>query len=385
MAAQPARAISFAIACAPLFLLLALAACSDGKPIPVGFSGQLTGKMADLGVYGRNGAMLAVEHINEAGGIDGRPLKLIVRDDGNTPEGALAADRALMDQGVVAIIGHMTSSQTLAALPQAAKEGIVLISPTTSTPQLTGIKDNFVRVLVDNQSHGRELAAYARNVLDIRRVVSIVETDNASYSLTFEKSFTSAFEELGGNLLQSVPYSAATSTDWASVMADLAGLDPDAILLTCPAQDFVTLAQNIRSAGITARLLSGAWAYTENLLHWGGSELMGSIFVIDFAADNPSPEYVAFADAYQRRFGNRPNFASAFAYESVLALAAGLRKTGGSAKGLLESLAPSETIPGVTGPFAINEYGDVNRDTFIVTVRDGQFSTIGLRQGHPRP
>ncbi|MFH1912848.1 MAG: ABC transporter substrate-binding protein [Pseudomonadota bacterium] len=368
-----------------ILLLLALAACGDGKPIPIGFSGQLTGKMADLGVYGRNGAILAVEHINEAGGIDGRPLKLIVRDDGNTPEGAIAADRALMDQDVVAIIGHMTSSQTLAALPQAAKEGIVMISPTTSTPQLTGIKDNFVRVLVDNETPGRELAAYARNVLDSRRVVSIVETDNASYSKTFEKSFTSAFEELDGILLKSIPYSAADTPDWAPAMAELARLAPDAILLTCPAQDFVTLAQNIRSAGISARLLSGAWAYTENLLHWGGSELKGSIFVIDFAADNPSPEYAAFADAYQRRFGNSPNFASAFAYESVIVLAAGLRKTGGSAKGLLEAMVPGEPIHGVTGIFAIDEYGDVSRDAFIVTVRDGRFSTIGLRQGHPQP
>jgi len=367
-----------------LILPLTLAACGEGRPIPVGFSGQLTGKMADLGVYGRNGAILAVEHINAAGGINGRPLKLIVRDDGNTPEGAVAADRELIDSGVVAIIGHMTSSQTLAALPQAAKEGVPLISPTTSTPQLTGIRDNFVRVLMDNRSHGRELAAYARNVLDLRRVASIVETDNASYSLTFEKHFSDAFEEHGGTLLRSIPYSSAAVTDWKPVMAELVGLDPDGVLLTCPAQDFVTLAQNIRSAGLTARLLSGAWAYTENLLHWGGSELKGSIFIIDFAADNPSPEYVAFSSAYKRRFGNTPNFASAFAYESVLVLAAGLRKTGGSARGLLEAMVPSEPIKGVVGTFAIDQYGDVSRDIFIVTVRDGQFSTIGLRQGQPQ-
>ncbi|WP_231117157.1 ABC transporter substrate-binding protein [Pseudodesulfovibrio alkaliphilus] len=367
-----------------LLILSSLAACGDGRPIPVGFSGQLTGKMSDIGVYGRNGAMLAVEHINAAGGINGRPLKLIVRDDGNTPEAAIAADRELMDLGVVAIIGHMTSSQTLAALPQAAQEGVLLISPTTSTPQLSGIKDNFVRVLMDNQYHGRELAAYARNVLDLRRVVSIVETDNASYSKTFEKYFSNAFEEYGGILLRSIPYSAAAAIDWKPVMAELSGLNPDGILLTCPAQDFVTLAQNIRSAGLTARLLSGAWAYTENLLHWGGNELKGSIFVIDFAADNPSPEYVAFSNAYKRRFGNTPNFASAFAYESVLALAAGLRKTGGSAQGLLEAMAPSEPIKGVVGTFSIDQFGDVNRDIFIVTVRDGQFSTIGLRQGQPQ-
>lgn len=363
-------------------LLIALPGCGD-DPIPVGFSGQLTGKISDLGVYGRNGALLAVEHINESGGINGRPLKLIAQDDGNTPEGAVAADTALARAGVVAIIGHMTSSQTLAALPYATEKGIAFVSPTTSTPQLTGIKDNFFRVMVDNQSHGRELATYARNALDAKRVASIVEIDNQSYSLTFEHAFADTFVKLGGEFLKSFPYSATRPANWDATVKELARLDPDAILLTCPAQDFVTLAQNIRSAGISARLLSGAWAFTDKLLLWGGEAIEGSFFVIDYAADNPSKEFVAFSDAYERRFGSSPNFASAFAYESVLALAAGLRKTGGSADGLLEAMAPSDTIEGVTGTFAIDQYGDVSRGVFIVTVRDGRFSTVALRREQP--
>jgi branched-chain amino acid transport system substrate-binding protein len=364
-------------------LLIALPGCGGDDPIPVGFSGQLTGKISDLGVYGRNGALLAVEHINESGGINGRPLKLIAQDDGNTPEGAVAADTALARAGVVAIIGHMTSSQTLAALPYATEKGIAFVSPTTSTPQLTGIKDNFFRVMVDNQSHGRELATYARNALDAKRVASIVETDNQSYSLTFEHAFADTFVKLGGEFLKSFPYSATRPANWDATVKELARLDPDAILLTCPAQDFVTLAQNIRSAGISARLLSGAWAFTDKLLLWGGDDIEGSIFVIDYAADNPSKEFVAFSDAYERRFGSSPNFASAFAYESVLALAAGLRKTGGSADGLPEAMAPSDTIQGVTGTFAIDQYGDVSRGVFIVTVRDGRFSTVALRREQP--
>lgn len=376
MARGPVRGALLAALC---LLLLAVSGCGDSSPILVGFSGQLTGKVSDMGVGGRNGALLAVEHINRAGGVHGRPLKLIAQDDGNTAEGALAADKALVDAGVVAIIGHMTSSQSMAALRHANESGIILISPTTSTPLLTGIRDNFTRVMVENTVQSQALATYARTILDIRTVASIMETDNLSYSMTFEENFVSVLEQLGGAFLSSFAYSASGATNWDAIMAELQRLHPDAILLTCPAQDFVTLAQKIRSSGITARLLSGAWAYTDKLLLWGGRDIEGSIFVIDFASDNPSPAFVGFIEAYEKRFGSSPNFASAFAYESVLALAAGLEKTGGSSQGLLAAMTPGDEIQGVTGAFRLNEYGDVDREVFIVTVRDGRFRTVGIR------
>ncbi|WP_157917352.1 type 1 periplasmic-binding domain-containing protein [Pseudodesulfovibrio profundus] len=78
-------------------------------------------------------------------------------------------------------------------------------------------------------------------------------------------------------------------------------------------------------------------------------------------------------------FGTTPNFASAFSYESVLALAEGLRKTNGNSKGLVESLAPSPVIKGVINSFRLNEYGDVERKIFITTIQNGQYRTIEMR------
>lgn len=128
-----------------LFLLsLALSACSsDSSPIIIGLSGQLTGELADLGVPSRNGAELAIEAVNAAGGINGRKLKLIAKDDGNTPERALQVDQELVAAGAVAVIGHMTSSQTMAVMPFFNENRVVLLSPTASTPILTRKQDYF--------------------------------------------------------------------------------------------------------------------------------------------------------------------------------------------------------------------------------------------------
>lgn len=114
------------------------AGCSKPEPILIGFSGQLSGAYADLGIKGRDGVSLAVEKINASGGIYGRPVKLLIRDDKGTPDGARTADRELIDAGVVAIIGHMTSSQAMAAMEVIETAGVVLISPTATTEELTG-------------------------------------------------------------------------------------------------------------------------------------------------------------------------------------------------------------------------------------------------------
>ena len=117
--------------------------CSGKKAIRIGFVAQLTGVQAELGVQERNGVQLAMEKINAKGGIGGRPVELVVRDDLGTPEGARAADRDLIEAGVVAIIGHATSGQTMVGLSVTNPARVVMLSPTATTPELSGLDDFF--------------------------------------------------------------------------------------------------------------------------------------------------------------------------------------------------------------------------------------------------
>ena len=119
--------------------MVVLTACLKKEPIQVGLAAEITGKHSEIGVFVRNGTELAFEEINAAGGVSGRKLALLVRDDLGTAEGARQADRELIRAGVVAIIGHATSQQTLHGREVTEGAQIVLISPTTSTPALDGI------------------------------------------------------------------------------------------------------------------------------------------------------------------------------------------------------------------------------------------------------
>lgn len=353
--------------------------CGESSPILVGFSGQLTGKMSDLGVYARNGALLAIETINASGGVNGHPLKLVAMDDTNTPEGAIAADKELVDKGVVAIIGHITSSICMAAMPFVNETETIMISPTVSTSQLTGIKDTFFRTIAENSRQASELAEYARSAMDVSTVVTIAETDNKSYSYSFTDTFSKTFSQIGGTVLKRLDYSSSSSPNWDAIIDNLDKLKPEAILLTCPAQDAAAIVQRVRTSGLNVRILSGAWAYTDNILKWGGTYADGMVFAIDYAADNPNPDFIKFRESYKNRFGSFPNFASTFAYDAILLLAHGLKQTGGVREGLEDAMAPSGLIRGPIGDFKINQFGDVERRMFIVTVKDETFRTIEMR------
>lgn len=123
-------------------LAVTIVACSR-NPIPVGFAGPLSGSSSDLGVQGRNGATLAIEEINEAGGIAGRPLELIARDDWNDPDLVPLLNTELVEEGVVATIGHMTSAPSVVAAALGERGRVLHISPTASAPDLSSRDDLF--------------------------------------------------------------------------------------------------------------------------------------------------------------------------------------------------------------------------------------------------
>lgn len=353
-----------------------LSGCASRQPIYVGFAGELTGKYSNLGVHGRNGAQLAVDTINETGGIGGRPIELLARDDLGTPEGAQAADRELIDADVVAIIGHMTSRQTLAALPITGEAGIVLLSPTASTPNLSGLDDHFFRVNPDNALEAHTLARQIYQRHNLTRLAVIYDNSNAAYTHTFWTAFAQAYHALGGQVVGEVVFSSAEETDFALLIAELQPTEPEALLIIASALDTAFIAQQTRISGWQTILFAVGWAQTEALLQNGGQAVEGIEIVMNYDSNSPKPTFLDFQTRYQQRFGRTPTFAAAQAYEAVLVLAAALEKTDGQAEGLRQSLLETRNLEGLTGNISLDEYGDAIRTQFLIAVRDGKFVTM---------
>ncbi|QAZ65793.1 ABC transporter substrate-binding protein [Solidesulfovibrio carbinolicus] len=363
------------VACLTLCCALLAWGCGRDEPILIGYSGPLTGGRADLGVQGRNGATLAVEDVNARGGVAGRPLALVACDDGATPESAVEADAQLIKAGVAAIVGHMTSAQTLAALPQAAAAGVVMLSPTTTAPELSGKTDLFFRVLPDNLATAQTLARYAAR--HGRGPACLLgDTDNLPYVQSFLDAFDQAYAEAGGQVACRRMYSSREGIDWAALLDAATQNGVGAVVAAASAKDVAALARAMDAAGARLPILCPAWPYTREILTMGGRSVDGIVFAASYTEDNPRPRFQDFMRRYQERFGWPANFAAVSAYEAVEVLAAALGRTGGRTAGLPEALLALGQQEGLMGPFAFDAYGDVHRQTFLVTIRDGRFSAL---------
>ena len=355
---------------------LALGGCHDRAPIRLGFAGELTGLQSDMGVHERNAVQLAVDDINARGGVAGRKIELVIRDDQGTPPGAQAADRALIDAGVVAIIGHATSGQTMAGLPVTAAAGVVLLSPSATTPDLSGLDDLFFRVIPTHLDQAQILARHVRKNRSIARVAIIFDTHNAAYSQSYQATFAESFQALGGQVTGVVSYSSATKPDFEPLVLQLQAGQPQGLLIVASALDTALIAQQTRLLDWEPTLFASAWAQTDVLIQNGGRAVEGLETVIVFDVQSQAPAYLDFQARYRARFGYAPTFAAGEAYEAVMVLAAALKETGGLAKGLPQALSEIRNFQGLIGELSLDEYGDASRTHFLIAVRDGQFVTL---------
>lgn len=200
---KTSRTIFIAVLVSFFILLLAIAffpRLREKPPLTIGFVGGLAGKYADLGTAGRDGALLAVEETNEKGGINNRKVRLIPKDDRQDEKTALLVDSELIDEGVVAIIGHMTSTMSMAAVPLMNEKKMVMISPTTTTNALNGKDDYFFRVEPTSKSQTESLARYAIDRALLKRISVIYDSANQTYSEDYYQVFSAFFTARGGKI-----------------------------------------------------------------------------------------------------------------------------------------------------------------------------------------
>jgi branched-chain amino acid transport system substrate-binding protein len=359
-----------------------LSSCSE-EPLFLGFSGTLSGRYSDLSVQGRNGAMLAVEDINLNGGINGRKLKLLAVDDKNTEAGAIKADQKLIDAGVDVIIGHMSSTLSVAAMNRF--KNTVYISPISSSDELQGIKDNFFRVIPSFSEASRFLASYAYDKIGCRRLAILMDKTNYDYTESYKNIFSKEFTEAGGNVVGKVEYYSNNSSpaEWKLLVGDVATFNPDSVIAIASSRDLASFAQFSRLEKKDWIILSSMWGFTKELIQIGGKSVEGIYFAVNVERDCPDFQYKCFKKKYEERFGAEPNFAARFGYEAVYVFVEAFKKNGESSRNL-ENVLPGMKFKVLSSEFKINEFGDVERTGHVVTIKSGQFKVIEDNSGEAR-
>lgn len=354
---------------------LSLSSCSEEPPLKIGFVGGLTGRVADLGVAGRDAVILAVEEQNRSGGIAGRKVELIVRDDRQDAESAKQAVGELISEQVVAIIGPMTSSMAVVIQPLINAAQTVTVSPTAKTDQLSGQDDFFLRVTTPLSGNAEQLAVYVAKGLNLKKFAVVYDISNRAFTETWFNYFKKSLQANGGQIVVAEEFSAQPNIHYLPVAERLLEARPDGVLLLSNAIDTALLAQQIRKQESKVALFSSEWAFTIDLLSFGGRSVNGMTSFHSFNADSQEARYLSFKGKFTKRFGYAPSFATALAYDAVSYLFAGLEKNP-SRSGLKESLLKLGSFPGLQSKVVVDKYGDVERKLFLTVIENSQFKVV---------
>jgi branched-chain amino acid transport system substrate-binding protein len=362
-------AIAVALACC------AAAGCRGAEPIRVGMIAGFTGRHYGLGVSCRNGAELAVDEINAAGGVRGRRIELLARDDGQDPELARRAVRELIAAGVVAIVGHATSAMAEATLPIANEEHVLMVSPTVSSPIFSARDDWLVMMDASAASTAQAMAAHVLRARPGLAVSILYDLSNRSYAEPWRDNFGRALQQGGGRVDREVSFASGSVASYGALAEAALDARPDAVLIVANALDTAMLAQQVRKRSAQVQLLGTGWSFTADVLEHGGAALEGMLFPLKVNPEDPSPSAERFRQAFRERFGHPPDFAAIQSYEAVQALVLALGRDP-TRQGVRREILRLGTLRGVTGEFWIDRFGDAQRKNHISTVRDGRFLPI---------
>lgn len=355
-------------------LSLLLFGCEQSGPIQIGFVAGMSGRVADLGVAGRNGVLLAVEQANAAGGVHGRSIDLVVRDDEQDSESAKRAVDDLLALDIELIIGPMTSNMAMAVMPQINASKTILLSPTVTTTELLGKDDNFIRVISSTRDYAVKSAHYQYEVLGSRTVAAIYDVGNNYYTESWLREFSATFETLGGKMLLQLPFRSGNDTIFQPLAKQLLATKADVLVIVSNAVDSALLCQQVRKLAPEQRIAMSEWASTGRFVELAG-KAGEDVTVAQFLDRNDrSPRYLDFEDAYRKRFKQNPGFAGLAGYDAALVAleAYRLRKPGASLK---ETILAQQSFQGGQQLLTIDRYGDSNRKTFVTKIRNGRYLT----------
>jgi len=361
-------------AVAVLGLHLGCSAGDDGSgAIRVGHFASLTGDTATFGQSADRGMQLAIQEINAAGGILGRPLELITEDDRSiTEEARSAAQKLLQRDRVVALLGEVASSRSLAAAPEAQRARIPMISPASTNPKVTEVGDYVFRACFIDPFQGAVMARFAAQELGARRVAILLDYKQ-DYSVGLADYFRRTFQELGGEIVADERYTSG-DIEFRAQLTTLRAANPDAIFVPGYYTEVGLIAKQARELGIQVPMLGGDGWDSEKTLEIGGAAVEGYFFSTHYSADAESPKVQDFVKRYRSSYGGVPDAMAALGYDTALIFADALRRAGSSeGPKLRDAIAATREFDGVTGRISIDAERNARKDAVVLKIENGRF------------
>jgi branched-chain amino acid transport system substrate-binding protein len=347
---------------------------ASAEEILIGEYGSLTGEDATFGSSTKNGIDIAVDEINkDGGGVLGKKVRVIVEDDqGKAEEAQIVVTKLITKDKVVAVLGEVASSRSLAAAPVAQKYSVPMISPSSTNVEVTRMGDYVFRVCFLDPFQGFVMAKFATSNLKLTKV-AILRDIKSDYSVGLANAFIENFKKMGGTIVGDESYSAG-DTDFNAQLTSIKAKNPQAIFVPGYYTAVGLVARQARKQGITAPLLGGDGWDSPKLTEIGGAALDGSFFTNHYSVDDPSPEAQRFLTAYKQRFNSVPDALAGLGYDSAMVLFEAIKRAGSTdGKKIRDEIARTKDHPGVTGKITLDAERNANKPAVVLEIKGGKF------------
>lgn len=371
-----------------VLMVLAMTACGGEKtPTPnqeetetirIGGIGPLSGGYANYGFSVKNGAQLAVDEINAAGGINGKQVELSYQDSQADPESAVNAYGKLMDWGMQVSLGGVLSGETASIVAAAREDNIMLITPSGSADKCIDGNSRAFRVCFYDSFQGAAAAQYIKNN-NMVDTVGILYQSDIDYSVGLYNAFVEECGKSGITIAETQTFTDATKTDFSTQINALVNSGVKLVFIPFYAEEASTFLTQARGK------------FADDVYFFGADGLDGILGKVEqdptiannvlmltpFAADDPAENVQAFVKAYQAAYNATPDQFAADAYDAVYVIKAAVEKAGTTDGDAMAAAMTSLEVTGVTGTMTWNADGNTNKNASAILYYDGVGTLFG--------
>ncbi len=337
------------------------AAAPPSEVLKIGHVAPLTGGIAHLGKDNENGARLAIEEINAAGGLKVADktykLELVAEDDKADPkEGTLAAQK-IVDSGAVAVIGHLNSGTTIPASKIYSDANMGQISPSATNPKYTeqGFKTAF-RVVANDNQQGAVLANYAADTLKAK-TIAIVD-DRTAYGQGLADVVERVAKQKGMKVVAR-EFTNDKATDFNAILTKVRATKPDVVMYGGMDATAGPMAKQMTQLGIKSTFLAGDGVCSPEFIKLAG-DASGNLHCSQAGeAVEKLARGAEFTEKYKKRFNADVQVYSPYSYDAVYVIADAIKRAGKADRASITAAIPATNYNGVTGTVAFDDKGDV--------------------------
>lgn len=351
-------------------ILILVSGCTK-PPIKIGYIADLSTTNSQLGIDARNAVELYIRALNESGGIKGREVQLVIKDDKADPEYALSMHNEFKKEDVQFVLGHLVSSM-YTAVNESASEDLLFVSPSMSTTNLTGIDDFFLRTSPVNDL---QADAYVQYAVDnkIENLLILYDTINENYTRTVAERIQDLYAE---NNLKHVTLMEFNSSneDIDAIYTKIQPLSYDNLFVLAQSTTSAYIFQYAKRDNPDIGTFSVSWSMTNDFIENGGEAVKGTIFVGIHKPASPSASYQAFVDSYTDYYNTEPTFISMLAYDAIDVLCQGLEQASElTPVSVKDTILEFNEFNGLQETFSIDDFGDASRKYQLYILDDNEF------------